>query len=84
MDIDDNFGKFHENIPKMEAYYRDAAVPEGYTPESQQQQFMGFVFPTLGVQLRQRLEKVPNAMWYDCLEEVKKSWKSDTQKFGDG
>ena len=72
MDIDDNFGKFFENIPKMEAYYRDAAVPEGFTPESQQQQFMGFVSPTLGVQLKQRLEKIPNATWTDCLEEVKK------------
>ena len=61
MDIDDDYGSFFDNIPKMEALYRDAAVPEGFTPESQQQQFMRFVSPTLAVQLKQRLEKIPNA-----------------------
>ena len=72
MDIDDDYGKFFENIPKMEAFYRDAAILEGFTAESQQQQFMGFVSPTLAVQLKQRLEKIPNATWTTCLEEVKK------------
>ena len=70
MDLDDDFGKFFGNIDKIEAYYRNAAVPEDFSPKSQQTQFMDFVSPTLAIQLKQRLEKKPQATWKICLDEV--------------
>ena len=37
MDVDNKYGAYFDNGPKMKAYYRDAAIPDGFTPESQQQ-----------------------------------------------
>ena len=70
MDVDDKYGAYFDNVPKMKAYYRDVAIPDGFTPESQQQQFMGFLSPMLTIQLKQRIET--NATWSDCLNELDK------------
>ena len=70
MDLDDDFGKFFGNIDRVEAYYRYMAVPENFSPKSQQTQFMDFVSPTLAIQLRQRLEKKPQATWQMCLDQT--------------
>ena len=70
MDVDDKYGAYFDNVPKMKAYYRDAAIPDGFTPESQQQQFMGFLSPTLTIQLKQRIET--DATCSDCLDELDK------------
>ena len=34
MDIDDDFGKFFDNIGRVVAYYRNAAVPDNFSPKS--------------------------------------------------
>ena len=70
MDVDDKYNVYFDNVPKMKAYYRDAAIPDGFAPESQQQQFMGFLSPTLTIQLKQRIET--DATWSDCHDELDK------------
>ena len=42
MDVDDKYGAYFDNVPKMKAYYRDAAIPDGFTPQVSAAAIHGF------------------------------------------
>ena len=70
MDVDDMYGTWSINKLKVKVYYRSMAKPANFSPQDQQAAFFKFVFHAMAIQLRDRLERKPNATWGDCVKGV--------------
>ena len=82
MDVDDKYGAYFNNMPKMKAYYRDAAIPDGFTPSLSSNNSCVSCLPRLQFNSNRNWRQTPCGQIASM--NLTKSWKFVIQRSGGG